>query len=1131
MVGPVRAPDGGGRLAMGNELNIFSYSTSTPEDSMVHGAAMARAWVAGDMRTDDRLDMSAEFDAQCAAQLGASVADGLAKFTADLTGAAHAGIALQAGIPLDLFEGAGLLARLRLEASASAQAQVTAAMSLAELHQLLIDPLPSAARPYMRILLHEVDVGATVWGRVSFAAMAVAELMALATLFPADNSSPGISAKFNYGFAWGYGGAWGVTVNTGFDPQALLRKLSDQAGADLATELSAYRKQADIGDESPLGYALDAAEIVAPLTLSALVAWCQREIGRGPADQHTSLLDTMVGTLKRLIVNTLAPRLLDAALKAVGAQLHGAGRETLLQLWTRLVRAVTTLANSDGDSELEPVGAVAELVLAVAPLLPAEPSAIVHRTVRAAAALIVLVSEDTSNAPSLQTVLAAPGGAGLPLTAQAEQVLASELAGTLTDLGILPGWLEPLAGDAAGLVALLVGDQDPAARRRQACQLLAQVLGSITTELATAGVWDHLATVLPPDLVRAIRAEMKILTELSTTLGRDDPVDAHHTREAVSAGIMILIGPPLNDMIKIIANRGLTAVGPALRDLADKVDDNAEQADINASWEQLARQVAGATAGFPVAELLRHVSQTLDTWTQTVLPEELKTLDRYLLAENLADGVLAVGTEQAIAAFKRDVLPALGLHVINHVLGSLKLALTDSVNLFTSITEGSARELLRTLELSAIASFRLAELAIEAAEAEAAQLQAREQQLEGQVAQYTADFFQGVASLAAEISSLDTQVGTALTNWLIQQCLGPAAAGIPSYLRDVLDAIVTAAVNAATGGLLPATAAAVRSLGDVLRASADALRITAETEEGSAVGIWPLVESLFRGDQVPSVQIPIGVDLPNPLLPFVAPDIHIDIAKVDVPANVVADVIMTLLLTAAGVGPLVDALNGTAASLRATKAGLDTVKRAIAGDDATAMRGAMDGSGALGKLHVEVVQPAPATVVPPTGTIEFRLTGANATFVAPQAAGLPSEAIGRVRVLVNGQQVPLSRVSWTERKGYLEGQLSYRVQGIRGDVGPGVTLTPGPVAVIVLIADGKGATSAQANWHFVVEPPPGGYLIRPWFPIATTQPHIDLRSPLPILIPHRPAPVTVITTHPRKPGTPVPGVGRHKEEV
>jgi len=84
--------------------------------------------------------------------------------------------------------------------------------------------------------------------------------------------------------------------------------------------------------------------------------------------------------------------------------------------------------------------------------------------------------------------------------------------------------------------------------------------------------------------------------------------------------------------------------------------------------------------------------------------------------------------------------------------------------------------------------------------------------------------------------------------------------------------------------------------------------------------------------------------------------------------------------------------------------------------------------------------------------------------------------------------------------------------------------------VIVLIADGKGATSAQANWHFVVEPPPGGYLIRPWFPIATSQPHIDLRSPLPILIPHRPAPVTV-TTRPRKPGTPVPGAGRHHEEV
>jgi hypothetical protein len=1113
-----------------NELNIFSLSTSTPEDSLVHGAALARAWVAGEMRSDDQLDLSAEFDAQCSAQLGGEVSGGLAKFTADLTGAAHAGIRLQAGIPLDLFEGAGIIARLRLEASVNGQAQVTAAMSLAELHQLLIDPLPQAARPYVRILLHEVDVGATVWGRLSFAAMAVAELMAVVTLFPTDGSPPGVTAKFNYGFAWGYGGAWGVIANFGFDPKELLRKLSDQAAADLAKEIDAYRKQAHITDGSPLSYALDAAEIIAPLTLSALVTWCQREISRDDTDQHASLLDAMLGTLKRLIVNALIPRLLDTTMKAIASQLGGAGREKLLQVWASLVRAVSELANSSADSDLEPVGAVAELILATAQLLPADSATIVKRTVRAASALIVLISDGTSDAPSLRKVLMMPGGAGLSLAGQAEQVLASELAGTLADLGILPGWLEDLVGDAAELVALLTDDQDPATRHREACQLLTQVLGSITQELATAGVWDHLATVLPVDLVRAIRAEVKILTELSTTLGRDGAVDAHHTREAVSAGIMILIGRPLNDMIKIIANRGLTAVPPALRTLADQVDDSPDRVNINASWGQLARQVVGATAGFPVAQLLRHVAQTTDTWTQTVLPEELQMLDKYLLAEDLADQVLEVGTGPAIAAFKQKLLPALGQHVIDHTLASLKLALTDSVNLFTSITEGSAKELLRILELTAITSFRLAELAIDTAEAELSELQAREQELEGQVAQYTADFFQGVASLAAEISSLDTHVGTALTNWLIQQCLGPAAANIPSYLRDVLDAIVTAAVNAATGGLLPATAAVVRSLGDVLRASADALRITAETEEGSAVGIWPLVESLFRGDQVPSVHIPIGVDLPNPVIPFVLPNIHIDIATVDVPANVVADVIMTLLFGAAGIEPLVDTLNGTVDSLRATKAALDTVKRAIAGNDASEMRSAMATSGASADLNVRIVQPSPASVAPAVGTILFQLTGANATFVAPQAAGLPSEAISRVRVLVNGQQVPLSQVGWHGSKGYLEGRLSYQVQRVGSKAGSGITLSPGPAAVVVLIVDGKGKTSAQASWHFVVERPPGGYMTRPWFPIATKQPHIDLRSLLPILIAHQPVPVTVAGRR-GKPGKAVLSNARRSKEV
>ncbi len=96
---------------MGNELNIFSLSTSTPEDSMLHGSAMARAWVAGELRADDQLDLSAEFDAQCSAQLGGSVADGLAKFTVGLTGAAHAGIRLQAGVPSGRIRTSGVTRR------------------------------------------------------------------------------------------------------------------------------------------------------------------------------------------------------------------------------------------------------------------------------------------------------------------------------------------------------------------------------------------------------------------------------------------------------------------------------------------------------------------------------------------------------------------------------------------------------------------------------------------------------------------------------------------------------------------------------------------------------------------------------------------------------------------------------------------------------------------------------------------------------------------------------------------------------------------------------------------------------------------------------------------------------------
>jgi hypothetical protein len=419
--------------------------------------------------------------------------------------------------------------------------------------------------------------------------------------------------------------------------------------------------------------------------------------------------------------------------------------------------------------------------------------------------------------------------------------------------------------------------------------------------------------------------------------------------------------------------------------------------------------------------------------------------------------------------------------------------------------EGTVREVLRSLELAAIVSFRLAEAAVVAAEAAVADLVAREAALSAALERSIAAFVQRVAVLADAVAALDTQVGAAVTQWLIEHCLAEAQVSVPDWLRPALVAAVTAAVNATTGGLLSATATTVRSFAGLLRASADALRITAETQQGAAVGLRAVIESLLRGDQLPSVEIPITVEIPNPVLPFVLPGISIEITRVQVPASLVSGVIMTILFDLLGIGPLVRALEDTAASLRATRAAIETVRAALAGGGPARMRAALERSGATGPLRVEILEPRPGALAPVTGEVAFRVTGANWSFVDPRGEGLPGEAISRIRVLLGGRDVPLSSLRWADGGQYMEGRLAYTAD----PSGTGVLVVPaGPTAAVVLVSDGSGTAAAQASWHFVVDRPADlpTLSLRAWFPIAIDRP-FRTPDPLPILVPHREIPL------------------------
>jgi hypothetical protein len=1110
-----------------NELNIFDVSSETPTDQWAHGSASARAWLTGSLRTEDGLDLSGEFDAQFSGRFSADMLKGVASLSGDLTGAAHAGVRLQAGMPLDLFEAAGIIARLRLEASASVRASVTAAMSVGEMRQLVTGALPVESRPYVDIVLDEITVGATVWARASFAAMVISELVAAIDLFPEDGSGPGVTAYFHYGFGWGYGAGWGVITNVGFDLRRMLRRMAGQAELDLRAALEAYRTEEALDADDPRALATELAEVLLPLTLDALVSWAEQQLDSGDDEEGTSLGESLEEAVRTLLADAILPRLVSFAGEKVIENVAEVPPEEAHEIWGELAAACVYLAETSEDPA-GPVGAAAIVLLRIADLLPEDVGKPLGSAVRCGAAIIALASD--SEDPSLRAALSTAGVPGQPtMKALAALVLGDELATLLEDEGLIPAWMTPLFDSVETLVATLASDGSGSALTAdQAVDLLHDLLTGLDQMMTDEGLWDRIAAETGfPEMVQSLKAQTQVVIELSASLKDGDEVDEHTTREAISVAILMLIGQPLAQVISTVSERGLAQVPPALLALADEVDQSSSPASIDADWDKLALQVVGSSVGFPVAQLMRHAAGTAGQWRDTRLPAELAML-RSFLEIDLADEFASNGPAKAVSDFKKQLLPILGQHVIDVVLTSHEMVLRDSVNLFRDMVIGTVQHIVRSLELSAIISFRLVEEAVELAERGVSELQQHEVELEHEAERYSAEFLTAMSQVTGHIRGLDSYVGAELTDWMIGQCMGPAAAAqMPGWIRDGLRAIVTAAVNISSGGVLNALGTALGSIADLIDASAEALRLTASSQEGSLVGIQPLLESLASGDHLPDVVVPVGFDIPNPFMPFVLPSIHIELARVPIPAEVLSSVVVTIIFQSTGLAPLIETLNATASSLRVTKGALSTVREAIAGSSAEEMRQNLQEAQPGEQLGVDVLDPLPAAAAPSSGTIAFRIRGANLSFVDPAAAGLPQQAISRVQVLVNGQVVSVDDVQWQEITAGLEGRLDYGDT----DAGGRVMLRPGPAAVVVAVADGSGVLSAQAAWHFIVESPPQIQLemvIIPWFPIAaglmTPVPELEQQTPV-LGGPHRrieasdlPVPEITLERPPRKDG-------------
>ena len=147
--------------------------------------------------------------------------------TLDAGGRASAGLKLKVGAPLDLFTGAGLVARARAEASAMVWIRAMAGMSLERFKREISERVSGPIAELLYVFIEETEISAGVWGNAGVAVALSAEASLLGSLLPRAGQPAGFSARFSADVGFGVATGYGFAANFGFrDTNRLLSRLA-----------------------------------------------------------------------------------------------------------------------------------------------------------------------------------------------------------------------------------------------------------------------------------------------------------------------------------------------------------------------------------------------------------------------------------------------------------------------------------------------------------------------------------------------------------------------------------------------------------------------------------------------------------------------------------------------------------------------------------------------------------------------------------------------------------------------------------------------------------------------------------------------------------------------------------------
>ncbi|HEX7168635.1 MAG TPA: lamin tail domain-containing protein [Acidimicrobiales bacterium] len=359
---------------MPQRVDLFSLAATTPDGGIARTNAAARASATASVELRRGLDLRLGFDFEASAQ-GAIGGELSGKLSAGVS--ARAGLAVQAMVPIDLFDEAGLVVRFQAQAEAAAYASLAISLELGELYRRVGLRVPSPLDELLTVFFDEVECSAGLWARVAFAAQVHGQAVLSGSLLPNVAGGPGFAFRVGYGAGLGFGSGKDFVANIGIpDPARLLDRLAgaltdvvlDQAERHFATRPDAERIVA--------GAALTAARVSVPLATRTLFRIGLELVGSPDGAQardasNDAVLDALFQQTQTVVLEALA----EMAFAELGRQVRGlvgpqlnvdeAQRVAMLAALDDLDAALDTLAATDAATPEAFIAAIAPVVAAV----------------------------------------------------------------------------------------------------------------------------------------------------------------------------------------------------------------------------------------------------------------------------------------------------------------------------------------------------------------------------------------------------------------------------------------------------------------------------------------------------------------------------------------------------------------------------------------------------------------------------------------------------------------------------------------------------------------------------------------------------------------------------------------------